>query len=67
MMITISAKMHSTVRELANEFSMSKRTILWELQALEQIGFPLYSEVGVAGGYHVLKERVLPPNYLFRE
>ena len=32
-----------------------------DLQALEEVGFPLYSEVGAAGGYHVLKERVLPP------
>ncbi|WP_418658014.1 glutamine amidotransferase-related protein, partial [Clostridioides difficile] len=28
---------------------------------LESIGFPLYSKVGAAGGYHVLKERILPP------
>ena len=61
MMITINAKRHFTVGELANEFSVSKRTILRDLQALEQAGFPLYSEVGAAGGYHVLKERILPP------
>ncbi len=60
MMITINAKRHFTVGELANEFSVSKRTILRDLQVLEQIGFPLYSEVGAAGGYHLLKERVLP-------
>ena len=61
MMITINAKKHFTVGELAKEFSVSKRTILRDLQALEQAGFPLYSEVGAAGGYHVLKERILPP------
>lgn len=61
LMITINAKRHFTVRELADEFSVSRRTILRDLQALEQAGFPLYSEVGAAGGYHVLKERVLPP------
>lgn len=61
MMITINAKRHFTVGELANEFSVSKRTVLRDLQALEQAGFPLYSEVGAAGGYHVLKERILPP------
>lgn len=61
MMITINAKRHFTVGELAKEFSVSKRTILRDLQALEQAGFPLYSEVGAAGGYHVLKERILPP------
>lgn len=61
MMITINAKKDFTVGELANEFSVSKRTILRDLQALERAGFPLYSEVGAAGGYHILKERVLPP------
>ncbi len=61
MMITINAKKNFTVGELAKEFSVSKRTILRDLQELEQAGFPLYSEVGAAGGYHILKERVLPP------
>ncbi len=61
MMITINAKKRFTVGELANEFSVSRRTILRDLQELEQAGFPLYSEVGAAGGYRILKERILPP------
>ena len=61
MMITINAKKDFTAGELAKEFSVSKRTILRDLQELEQAGFPLYSEVGAAGGYHVLRERILPP------
>ncbi len=61
MMITINAKKDFTVGELAKEFSVSKRTVLRDLQELEQAGFPLYSEVGAAGGYHILKERMLPP------
>lgn len=61
MMITINAKRDFTAAELANEFSVSKRTILRDLRELEQAGFPLYSEVGAAGGYHILKERILPP------
>ncbi len=61
MMITINAKKDFTVGELAKEFSVSKRTILRDLQELEQAGFPLYSETGAAGGYHILKERILPP------
>ena len=60
MMITINAKRDFTVGELAKEFSVSKRTILRDLQELEQAGFPLYAEVGAAGGYHILKERILP-------
>lgn len=61
LMITINAKRDFTVGELAREFSVSKRTILRDLQVLESIGMPLYSEVGAAGGYHLLRERVLPP------
>ena len=58
---TVLLRHDVTVGELANEFSVSKRTILRDLQELEQAGFPLYSEVGAAGGYHILKERILPP------
>ncbi len=57
MMITINAKRDFTAGELASEFSVSKRTILRDLQELERAGFPLYSEVGAAGGtpYEALK------------
>jgi predicted DNA-binding transcriptional regulator YafY len=61
MLITINAKRDFTAGELAEEFSVSKRTILRDLRELEEAGFPLYSEVGAAGGYHILKERILPP------
>lgn len=61
LMITINAKMDFTIGELAAEFSVSKRTIMRDLHILESLGFPLYSEVGAAGGYHLLKKRVLPP------
>ncbi|SJT32818.1 helix-turn-helix transcriptional regulator [Clostridioides difficile] len=61
LMITINAKRSFTAGELAEEFSVSKRTILRDLQVLESVGFPLYSKVGADGGYHVLKERILPP------
>ncbi|HFL2397746.1 TPA: helix-turn-helix transcriptional regulator [Clostridioides difficile] len=49
LMITINAKRSFTAGELAEEFSVSKRTILRDLQVLESIGFPLYSKVGAAG------------------
>ncbi|MGO1044537.1 helix-turn-helix transcriptional regulator [Clostridioides difficile] len=61
LIITINAKRNFTLRELAEEFCVSKRTILRDLQALESMGFPLYSETGAGGGYHMLKERILPP------
>lgn len=61
MMITINSKKDFTAGELADKFSVSKRTILRDLQELEQAGFPIYSEVGATGGFHILKERILPP------
>ena len=48
-MIAINAKKDFTAGELAEEFSVSRRTILRDLQELEQAGFPIYSEVGAAG------------------
>ncbi|MFS0553952.1 helix-turn-helix transcriptional regulator [Brevibacillus sp. 179-C9.3 HS] len=61
MMMTVNRKRKFTVKELAYEFGVSGRTILRDLQELSELGVPLYSEVGPHGGYHVLKERILPP------
>lgn len=61
LMMTVNRKRRFKVQELADEFGVSKRTILRDLQELSELGVPLYSEVGPHGGYQVLKERVLPP------
>ncbi|MFN8671074.1 MAG: YafY family protein [Candidatus Sericytochromatia bacterium] len=61
LIMAVNAKKKFTVRELSEEFGVSYRTILRDLQELEEIGVPLYSEVGPAGGYSILKERLLPP------
>lgn len=42
-------------------FNVSVRTIQRDLDHLQQMGFPLYAEVGANGGYHVLPNRILPP------
>lgn len=57
----VNRKKRFTVGELAQEFGVSKRTILRDLQELSELGVPLYSEVGPHGGYQVLRERILPP------
>lgn len=44
-----------TVRQLAEEFGVSYRTMLRDLQEVEDMGVPLYSENGVHGGYRMLK------------
>lgn len=61
LMMTVNRRKRFTVKELAEEFQVSARTILRDLQELSELGVPLYSEVGPHGGYQVLKERILPP------
>ncbi|OXM87545.1 helix-turn-helix transcriptional regulator [Paenibacillus rigui] len=61
LMMTVNRKRKFKVQELADEFGVSKRTILRDLQELSELGVPLYSEVGPHGGYQVLNERILPP------
>lgn len=61
LMMTVNAKRKFTVKELADEFGVSTRTIARDLEDLSLLGVPLYSEMGRNGGYKLLKERVLPP------
>ncbi|QHT62532.1 YafY family transcriptional regulator [Paenibacillus lycopersici] len=61
LMMTVNRKRKFTVKELAQEFGVSTRTIIRDLQELSELGVPLYSEVGPHGGYQVLKESILPP------
>lgn len=61
LMMTVNRMRRFKVQELADEFGVSKRTILRDLQELSELGVPLYSEVGPHGGYQVIRERVLPP------
>ncbi|MFN2747993.1 helix-turn-helix transcriptional regulator [Bacillus sp. z60-18] len=61
MIMMVNRKKRFTVGELAQEFGVSKRTVLRDLQELSEMGVPLYSETGPHGGYQVLSERILPP------
>ncbi|MEK7433829.1 MAG: YafY family protein [Cyanobacteriota bacterium] len=61
LIMVVNAKKKFTVNELAEEFGVSYRTMLRDLQELGELGVPLYSEVGIGGGYRILKERMLPP------
>ncbi|WP_281887354.1 YafY family protein [Paenibacillus sp. YYML68] len=61
LMIVVNKKRRFTVRELAEEFGVSTRTIMRDLQVLDELGLPLYAEYGPNGGYRVLNERLLPP------
>ncbi|WP_238590794.1 helix-turn-helix transcriptional regulator [Paenibacillus beijingensis] len=61
MIMRINAKKSFTVKELADEFGLSSRTITRDLQELSELGVPIYSIQGRGGGYKLLQERLLPP------
>ncbi|MFP3918188.1 YafY family protein [Lysinibacillus telephonicus] len=61
LIMMVNRKKRFTIGELAQEFGVSKRTILRDMQELSEMGVPLYSETGPHGGYQVLNERILPP------
>ncbi|MFX3631433.1 MAG: helix-turn-helix transcriptional regulator [Candidatus Pristimantibacillus sp.] len=61
MMMSINKKKSFNAKELANEFGVSTRTIVRDMQELSALGVPFYSEVGQHGGYKMINERMLPP------
>ncbi|OWR29805.1 hypothetical protein CDO73_11980 [Saccharibacillus sp. O23] len=54
-------KRNFTLRELMQEFGISRSTALRDIEALETIGLPLYADRGRGGGYRVLETASLPP------
>ena len=51
LMVRVQAKPRFTAAELAEEFEVSRRTILRDLQTLLGLGVPLHSTPGPGGGY----------------
>ncbi|MFA2567556.1 helix-turn-helix transcriptional regulator [Bacillus wiedmannii] len=66
-LLQINTKNKFTVQELANEFNVSKRTILRDLEELSTLGIPLYSERGPHGGYRLINKNGLLPPITFSE
>lgn len=50
-----------TLQELMKEFNISKSTALRYISSLEDIGVPIYSEMGRYGGYKILDTYKIPP------
>ncbi|MBB3112464.1 putative DNA-binding transcriptional regulator YafY [Paenibacillus phyllosphaerae] len=61
LIMRINAKQSFTVKELADEFGISTRTITRDLLELSELGVPVYSIQGRGGGYKLLQKRILPP------
>jgi len=61
LLLTMNTRKKYTLKELAERFGVSKRTVLRDLNELSAFGVPLYAELGTHGGYRILQERTLPP------
>jgi predicted DNA-binding transcriptional regulator YafY len=51
LLIRVQTKPRFTAAELAEEFGVSRRTVLRDLRALSEMGVPLRSTPGPGGGY----------------
>ncbi|HEU5139932.1 MAG TPA: YafY family protein [Bacillales bacterium] len=60
LMITLNTKERFTVQELADDFSVSRRTMLRDLHLLSEMGMPLESTTGPYGGYRLIRSQSLP-------
>lgn len=60
-MLWINVKRKFTVQELADDFQVSRRTVIRDLLELSTFGVPLLARSGSGGGYEVLRHRMLPP------
>ncbi|WP_099221590.1 helix-turn-helix transcriptional regulator [Listeria costaricensis] len=56
-----------TLQDLMSAFTISKRTALRDIAALEELGAPLYSVSGRHGGYQLIGSPPLPPLYFTSE
>ncbi|MDM5196151.1 YafY family protein [Bacillus hominis] len=57
----INQKQIFTLKDLIDEFQISKRTALRDIASLEEMGVPLFAEYGRYGGYRLIKTMTLPP------
>jgi predicted DNA-binding transcriptional regulator YafY len=53
LLVLLRTRQHFTAQELADEFGVSRRTMLRDMQALSLLGVPLVSSTGSGGGYTV--------------
>ena len=57
LLVSVQTKPRFTAQELANEFGVSRRTMLRDLHALFGMGVPLRSTPGPGGGYSLPRGR----------
>lgn len=66
-MLFLSGKQQFNLADLMREFGISKSTALRDIQELERLGVPLYTEEGRYGGYRLVHQSLLAPIYFNEE
>lgn len=61
MMLFLNDKNLFNLRDLMDKYGISKSTALRDVEALERIGMPIYSQHGRNGYYGILRNRLLSP------
>lgn len=56
----INNRAHFTIAEIQKEFKISRATAIRDINEIQEMGFPLTSEIGRGGGYSVLQNQYLP-------
>jgi predicted DNA-binding transcriptional regulator YafY len=59
-LLLLQEKPHTSV-EIANQFEVSKRTVLRDIQALSEMGVPVIAQAGPGGGYSLPSDYSLAP------
>ncbi len=62
-LITVLKKGKVTTQELADEFEVSRRTVLRYLDKLSMAGVPLYGQRGANGGVSIMKNYVFDKSF----
>ncbi|MDF1617976.1 helix-turn-helix transcriptional regulator [Petrocella sp. FN5] len=61
MMIYLNGKNAFNLKDIINKYHVSKSTALRDIKSLEEIGMPIYSQLGRNGFYSILPNRLLSP------
>ncbi|WP_412935751.1 helix-turn-helix transcriptional regulator [Lactiplantibacillus plantarum] len=58
-LIFLSYRQEFHIKELMQEFNISKRTALRDVNSLEQLGLSFYVEPGRYGGYQLMQQQTM--------
>ncbi|WP_438493259.1 helix-turn-helix transcriptional regulator [Paenibacillus sp. IHBB 3054] len=61
MIIFLNGQEQFNLKDIMDRYNISKSTALRDIQSLEEIGMPIFSELGRYGKYGILKNRLLSP------